>query len=723
MPPAIHPPAMKSPVDPKAISNGPWRALLLGALLSLLAPVFSPGEHFSAFGQRPGASQGGGGRPSGGGSIGGSSRPSMGSSSRPSMGGSSRPSIGGSSRPSAAPRPSIGSGSGRTSPPVFSRPPAPSAPERTPRYSNPGLPDRGPVAPAPAPSSGGGRVERGEVLSGSTPGFGAPRAPETVGEARNPRDGQLRPLHNGPDRPRYVRFPAPYRPSAGPGSAARPAGSPAAGGGRADGYLAPGDRSRSSADLSAVPQRYPGPNRELLPALDEVRGSLQRLSDRQRYGRGPLQRLSRPEAPAALGGGRERATPLRRDPARLELARSPGLDLSAPETRRRSLAALGDLRRLQERDPARAERLRAQAQRLASVRADLAAAGTTRLAGSVAGSLVRRRLGGQGALPGGSIPGGGDLGGGAAGDQVDNKGLWIGGGFHPGWSFGFGYGWGCGVWGWPYSFAFGSSWFWWNYWNHPCFGPGGWYWGFGGGYWGGWGGGFSPWHWWTPYPWWHWGWNPPLYYAVVLQNPTPQPTTVIVEQAAPAPVAAPAAEAAPEPVFAPSPLASAPAAPSQPMGPAGERYLTLGDRAFRDGRYGDAAHYYGKAVAAQPESGVLHLVLADALFATGDYATAAAAIRRGLELDANLVWSTIDKRSFYRDPSDFDAQLAVLELYLVDHPSDREAELLLALNYLFGNAPARAVDVLADWPRGDRAADLIRAAAEEVQFGRPAEVR
>jgi hypothetical protein len=633
----------------------------------------------------------------------------------------------------------MGSGSGRTSPPVFSRPPAPSAPDRTPRYSNPGSLDRGPTAPAPS-SSGGGRVERGEVLSGSTPGFGPARAPETAGEAANPRDGQLRPLHNGPDRQRYVRFPAPYRPGGGASPGARPTGSAGdarnpAGSGRVDGYLAPGDRRRSGADLSAVPERYPGPSREVLPALDEVRGSLQRLSDRQRYGRGPLERLSRPEPPASRRPAALASAPLRRDPARLETARSPGADLRSPEGRRASLTALSDLRRLQERDPVRAERLRGQAQRLANLRADLAGAGTNLMAGPVAGSLVRRRLGGQGALPGGSIPGGdvpgpGDPDGNAG--QVLDKGLWVGGAYHPGWSFGLGYGWGCGAFGWPYSFAFGSSWFWWNYWNHPCFGPGGWHFGFGGGWgggWGGWYGGFSPWHWWTPYPWWHWGWNPPLhwgwnpplYYAAVLQNPTPQPVTVIVEQAAPAPVAAPAAE--PAPVFAPSPLPSAPAAPSQPMGPAGERYLTLGDRAFRDGRYGDAAHYYGKAVEAQPESGVLHLVLADALFATGDYATAAAAIRRGLELDANLVWSTIDKRSFYRDASDFDVQLAVLELYLVDHPTDREAELVLALNYLFGNAPARAVDRLSDWPRGDRAADLIRAAAEELQYGRPAEVR
>jgi tetratricopeptide (TPR) repeat protein len=127
---------------------------------------------------------------------------------------------------------------------------------------------------------------------------------------------------------------------------------------------------------------------------------------------------------------------------------------------------------------------------------------------------------------------------------------------------------------------------------------------------------------------------------------------------------------------------------------AGLQNLTLGDSAFREKRYGDAVHYYAKAIEFQPDEGVLYLVLSDALFATGDYHYGAYALRKALELDPSLLDKAIDKHEFYGDPTDFDRQLAVLELYLKDRPADQDARLLLAANYLFGLRPAAAVDLL-----------------------------
>jgi tetratricopeptide (TPR) repeat protein len=120
----------------------------------------------------------------------------------------------------------------------------------------------------------------------------------------------------------------------------------------------------------------------------------------------------------------------------------------------------------------------------------------------------------------------------------------------------------------------------------------------------------------------------------------------------------------------------------------------MGDRAFRDGRYGDAVHYYAKAVELAPDEGVAYLVLGDALFATGDYHYAAYALRKALELDPTLIDATVDKREFYGDPRDYDRQIAVLELYLQDHFLDDDARLVLAANYLFGGRPQAAVELL-----------------------------
>jgi tetratricopeptide (TPR) repeat protein len=127
---------------------------------------------------------------------------------------------------------------------------------------------------------------------------------------------------------------------------------------------------------------------------------------------------------------------------------------------------------------------------------------------------------------------------------------------------------------------------------------------------------------------------------------------------------------------------------------AASHYLTLGDRAFREGRYSDAVHFYAKAVEFSPDEGVLHLILADALFATGDYHYAAYALRRAFELDPQLADSVVDKHGFYGDPTEFDRQIALLERYLEDHFIDDDARLVLAANYLFGNRPSQALDLL-----------------------------
>src|SRR5204863_5387115 len=94
--------------------------------------------------------------------------------------------------------------------------------------------------------------------------------------------------------------------------------------------------------------------------------------------------------------------------------------------------------------------------------------------------------------------------------------------------------------------------------------------------------------------------------------------------------------------------------------------------------------FYAKAVEFAPDQGALYLVLSDALFAAGDYHYGAYAVRRAFELDSALIETSVDKHAFYSDPALFDQQLAVLERYLAQHPDDRDARLVLGLNYLFG---------------------------------------
>jgi len=227
--------------------------------------------------------------------------------------------------------------------------------------------------------------------------------------------------------------------------------------------------------------------------------------------------------------------------------------------------------------------------------------------------------------------------------------------------------WVCDPWGfddWSCSISFGCGW-WWSW----------------------------PLYWSCYYPAWWW-WSYPYYYSSYCYYPA---ATTVVYQTEPQIVYLPQEGYASQEAVGEAALRGEPA-PSGPVGSplsiAAQRYLELGDRAFREGRYTDAVQFYAKAVEFAPDQGALYLVLADALFAAGDYHYGAYAIRRALELDPSLVDSTVDKHSFYPDPAIFDQQLDLLERYLADHPSDRDARLVLALNYLFASRPKDAVRTL-----------------------------
>ena len=218
--------------------------------------------------------------------------------------------------------------------------------------------------------------------------------------------------------------------------------------------------------------------------------------------------------------------------------------------------------------------------------------------------------------------------------------------------------WVCDPWGWDdcwddWNCSWGWSWCG-SWWTFPCY-----------------------WSWYYPCWWWY---TSPYYCYDYLYYPAVatvyyEPEVVYVERP---PEGEPVGEAV---ATAPADQVRAPVQDGQlsPLSIAAQRYLELGDRAFREERYSDAVQFYAKAVEFAPDQGALYLVLADALFAAGDYHYGAYAIRRALELDPALVDSQVDKHGFYPDPARFDEQLAALERYLADHPSDRDARLMLEI--------------------------------------------
>lgn len=264
-----------------------------------------------------------------------------------------------------------------------------------------------------------------------------------------------------------------------------------------------------------------------------------------------------------------------------------------------------------------------------------------------------------------------------------------------------------------------------GYWDDPYYGCNSWYWNcffpnfchWGFGYWG-WGFGsygycHSSYYW--PYysSYGYYGYKPAygycspaiVYNYTVAAQPIQQEQIIYVET--------PAATT-PGPAFA-QVTQGAPRQADRTFGArAATEYMNLGDRAFTEGRYGDAVHYYAKSIQFAPEDGVLYLVLSDALFATGDYHYAAFALRRALEFNPELAALGLDKRSFYGQAGEFDKQLATLAKFVADHPIDRDARLVLAANYLFSLNAEEAVKTLDGAPGGanpnSKASHLLLAA-------------
>ena len=301
--------------------------------------------------------------------------------------------------------------------------------------------------------------------------------------------------------------------------------------------------------------------------------------------------------------------------------------------------------------------------------------------------------GGGGGDDSGHDDGTGDDGGGSEDHNSDNNGCnncnhnhWCDDHWHGGWGHHWGW-WPSWSWhgGWGISYGSWCGWYgWYGWYRSPLYYR---YYGYG--------------------PWWN-----DAYYAPTVVTSTIH-TTEIVEVPVVQEVQAPVNQG----LIAGAEVGS-PAEVQSALQRAAVEYLSLGDRAFAEERYGDAVRHYARAVECSPKDPVLHLVLSDALFATGDYHYAAHCLRRALELQPDLLDVEFDKRNFYGDPSGFDHHLLLLEGYLADHVLDDDARLLLGANYLFGGNPDSTVTLFSETfgepVRNSDAGRLLLAAAQRT---------
>jgi tetratricopeptide (TPR) repeat protein len=164
---------------------------------------------------------------------------------------------------------------------------------------------------------------------------------------------------------------------------------------------------------------------------------------------------------------------------------------------------------------------------------------------------------------------------------------------------------------------------------------------------------------------------------------------------------------------------SAPAPPlaESPTTDAGLEQFDAGLAAFKNGDYRLALERCNEALRSRPNDPVIHEVRALALFAQGDYKSAAATLNSLLAMSPGMDWTTLS--GLYGNVDDYSKQLRQLEAQCKSDPRDAAAYFVLAYHYLVTGHAEQAVKalrvVVAQQPRDATAKRMLDALAPPEQ--------
>ena len=113
---------------------------------------------------------------------------------------------------------------------------------------------------------------------------------------------------------------------------------------------------------------------------------------------------------------------------------------------------------------------------------------------------------------------------------------------------------------------------------------------------------------------------------------------------------------------------------------------------FKAGQYTAALSDFNTSLKELPGDAVVHEVRSLALFANGDYKTAAAGLNSLLSSAPGMDWTTMS--GLYGNTDDYTAQLRKLEQFCRSNPSDASANFVLAYHYLVTGSKDAAISAL-----------------------------
>ena len=127
-----------------------------------------------------------------------------------------------------------------------------------------------------------------------------------------------------------------------------------------------------------------------------------------------------------------------------------------------------------------------------------------------------------------------------------------------------------------------------------------------------------------------------------------------------------------------------------------EVFAQKGENDFKKGDYKSAVYAWRHALLDDPQNGVLALMLAQGLFATGSFDEAAGAVQQGMQLLPEDQWGVVvsNYKELYGKIGDYTAQLRALEKAAKEQPDDPGLRFLLGYHYGFLGYPQQAVKQL-----------------------------
>jgi len=164
--------------------------------------------------------------------------------------------------------------------------------------------------------------------------------------------------------------------------------------------------------------------------------------------------------------------------------------------------------------------------------------------------------------------------------------------------------------------------------------------------------------------------------------------------------AAPAFDYAPDYSYGnygpPAPGETAPPMPSADSTERAVSFAQQGEMDFKEGRFDLALRDWRHALVDDPRNGGLVLLVAQALFQTGNYVEAAGAVQQGLAMLPTEQWGTVlgNYTRLYGDTQPFVDTLRDLDKRRKEKPDDPAVRFLLGYEYGFLGYPKEAVEEL-----------------------------